>query len=119
MAESTRYDYPAKHECIWVTHGVATVRLLFSAGPEPTPYGEGSTASDIGGRPSVTYPVPDGEESSYCIVDSEHVPFTSPGQEDLVEIASVWVDMEIGQVDAACAAATALASEVWPKLPGV
>jgi hypothetical protein len=119
MADSTRYDYPAKHECIWVTHGVPTVRLLFSAGPEPTPYGEGSTASDIGGRPSVTYPVPDGEESSYCIVDSEHVPFTSPGQEDLVEIASVWVDMEIGQVDAACAAATALASEVWPKLPGV
>jgi len=120
MAEATRYDYPAKHECIWVTHGVSTVRLLFASGPKPVPYGEGSTSSDIGGRPSVTYPVPDGEESSYCIVDTAHVPFTGPGQdEDVVEIASVWVDREIGQIDAACAAATALAAEVWPKLPVV
>jgi hypothetical protein len=120
LADAARYDYPAKHECIWVTDGAPTVRLLFATGPTPVPYGEGSTSSDIAGRPSVVYPVSDSEESSYCIVDTAHVPFTGPGQdEDVVEIASVWVDQEAGQVEAACAAATALAAEVWPKLPGV
>ena len=120
MAESTRYDYPAKHECIWVTGDAPMVRLVFTTGPKPVPVGDGSASSDIAGRPSVTYPVPDGEESSYCIVDTEHVSFSGPGQdEDVVEIASVWVDREIGQIDAACAVATALATEVWPKLPGV
>jgi hypothetical protein len=120
LADATRYDYPAKHECIWVTDGAPTVRLLFATGPTPVPYGEGSTSSDIAGRSSVVYPVSDSEESSYCIVDTAHVPFTGPGQdEDVVEIASVWVDQEAGQVEAACAAATALAAEVWPKLPGV
>lgn len=120
MADATRYDYPAKHECIWVTGEPSAVRLVFTTGPKPVPYGDGSTRSDIAGRPSVTYPVPDGEDSAYCIVDTEHVSFTGPGQdEDVVEIASIWVDREPGQVDAACAAATALATEVWPKLPGV
>lgn len=56
MADSTRYDYPAKHECIWVTGEPSAVRLVFTTGPKPVPYGDGSASSDIAALATEVWP---------------------------------------------------------------
>jgi hypothetical protein len=110
--------YPAKHTCFWELGegSPVTARLEFGAGPEPSVYGDGSEGR-VGGRDSVTNRYTGVGENDYCAVETAHIPFDGIAGEDAVEVASVYVRMPGGQVDAACAAATAVAGLVWPELP--
>jgi hypothetical protein len=111
--------YPAKHVCFWkASGGTVTLRLQFVAGPKPGAYGRaGANENPVAGRPSATNPYPDVGEATYCSVETAAIPFTEVKGGDYFEIASVFVRMPKGQIDAGCAAANAVALAVWPKLP--
>lgn len=120
MSGSERYEPPARHVCRWSASPgpeAMTVRVVFNAGPPPSVSRPGSVSRQIAGRSTIVTPVPELGSVSYCLVDAPHVEFESPGQDGLVEIASVWVRAAAGQVNLACQVATALATEVWPRLP--
>jgi hypothetical protein len=108
--------YPGKHNCLWAGSDAVSgprLRVMFAVGIPPTPTGEGATAPAIAGRGSVVSPSPNAGSNVYCFVETAHIPF-QPG---VSEKALVSVRLAKGQLDAACAAATAVASAVWPKLP--
>ncbi|MGB3437262.1 MAG: hypothetical protein WBA97_00810 [Actinophytocola sp.] len=110
-------EYPGKHSCFWEQGpgSPVNVRLEFGAGPEPGLYTQGGAEGLVGGRQSATNRYPEVGENSYCSVETGHIEFDEG--EDVVEIASVYARAPGGQVDAACAAATAVAELVWPELP--
>lgn len=117
-----RREYPAHHQCYWETSAGderLSVRLMFSAGQPPTTWApNGANSNPIAGRPSVTNPFPDAGTSSFCTVDTGHIPFEEVDvTADIVELASVFVRTPKGQVDAGCQAAVAVATQVWPQLP--
>lgn len=111
-------EYPGRHTCFWEgPGGQVTARLQFGAGAKPAAYGNaGANENPVAGRPSATNPYPDVGEASYCAVESAGIPFAE-ADGDYFEVASVFVRMPKGQVAEGCAAATALAQKVWPKLP--
>jgi hypothetical protein len=111
-------EYPAKHNCFWEgPGGTVTARLQFVAGPKPGAYGRaGANENPVAGRPSALNPYPEVGQASYCSVETAGIPF-SEVTGDYFEIASVFVRMPGGQVDAGCVAAQAVAQQVWPKLP--
>jgi hypothetical protein len=120
MSGSERYEPPARHVCRWSASPgpeAMTVRVAFNAGVPPTASRPGAAVRSIAGRSTVVSPVPELGSVSYCLADAPHVEFESPGQDGVVEIASVWVRASPGQVDLACQVATAVAAEVWPLLP--
>ncbi len=120
MSGSERYEPPARHMCRWSASPgpeAMTVRVVFNAGVSPSVSRPGSVSQRIAGRSTIVTPVPELGSMSYCLVDAPHVEFESPRQDGLVEIASVWVRVAAGQVNLACQVATALAAEVWPRLP--
>lgn len=110
-------NYPAHHECDWVGSRQDNVglyvHLTFIVGPAPDAHADGGTATQIGGRPSVTISATDGATVE-CRIDTPGVAFGG-AQSNLYEIAEVHVSYRT--TDAACQAATALATVVWPKLP--
>lgn len=112
-------DYPGKHTCFWEkgAGSPVNVRLQFGAGPEPGVYSQGGTEGLVGGRQSATNRYPEVGENSYCSVETAHIQFDEIKGEDAYEVASVYARAPGGQVDAACAAATAVAELVWPELP--
>jgi hypothetical protein len=111
-------EYPGRHTCFWEAGVEVTVRLQFGAGPEPSVYSDGATEDPVAGRPSATNPYPEVGEASYCSVETAHIPFTEvAGDDEVFEVAGVYVRMPAGQVAAGCAAARAVAEAVWPALP--
>ncbi len=78
------------------------------------PSGEDGTAGQVAGRRSVINKYSEVGEHSYCSVATAHIPFEEIEGEDAVEVASVFVRMPAGRVEAGCAAATAVAG---PELP--
>lgn len=114
-------SFPAKHSCFWDTGGDVTVRLQFVAGPVPTPNDRpGANADPVADRPTVTNPLDEVGDASYCSVETGHIPFEEvDGMDAMVEVASVYVRMPKGQVADGCRAAATVAQLVWPKLPDV
>jgi hypothetical protein len=113
-------EYPGRHTCLWeVGGGPVTVRLEFAAGPAPSRYAPDATEGLVAGRQTITNPLPEVGEHSYCTVSTGHIDFDEVKGEDAVEIANVFVRMPAGQVTAGCAAAAAVAALVWPELPAV
>ncbi len=121
FAAAQRREYPGRHQCSWQTStgpDRLSLRVVFGAGPAPTPVGTGAENTSIAGRPSVTTPYPDGGTAAFCGVESGQLAFDEvPGQDGMVEIASVYARVPKGQVDQGCQAAVALATAVWAKLP--
>lgn len=117
LASIEARDYPAEHTCSWTTpDNSARVRVMFGAGAPPKPT-QGATEETIAGRASVLQPTPEAGNFSFCNAQTPHIGFRADGQAGLVEIATVFVRMQKGQVDAACGAVTAIATAVWTKLP--
>ncbi len=112
-------EYPGKHTCFWEQSpgSPVNVRLQFGAGPEPGVYSQGGAEGLVGGRQSATNRYPEVGENSYCSVETAHIEFDEIEGEDAFEVASVYARAPGGQVDAACATATAVAELVWPELP--
>ncbi|MFC4856665.1 hypothetical protein [Actinophytocola glycyrrhizae] len=112
-------EYPGRHTCFWERSpgSPVTVRVQFGAGPRPGVYSQGGTEGLVGGRPSATNRYPKVGENSYCAVETAHIRFDEIAGEDAYEVASVYSRAAGGQIDAACAAATAVAELVWPELP--
>jgi hypothetical protein len=112
-------EYPGKHTCFWEQSpgSPVNVRLQFGAGPEPGVYSQGGAEGLVAGRQSATNRYPEVGENSYCSVETAHIQFDEIAGEDAYEVASVYARAPGGQVDAACAAATAVAELVWPELP--
>jgi hypothetical protein len=112
-------EYPGRHTCFWEDSpgSPVNVRVEFGAGPEPAVYSQGGAEGLVGGRQSATNRYPEVGENSYCSVETAHIPFDEIKGEDAYEVASVYARAPGGQVDAACAAATAVAELVWPELP--
>lgn len=115
-------EYPGRHTCYWELPDDfdTSIRVEFSAGPEPSAYKDGANENPIAGRPSATNPYPDFGAISFCAAETGHLPFEEvAGQDDMVEIAAVYVRVPTGQVNAGCQAAVAVAQVVWPELPSV
>lgn len=114
---STR-TYPAHHECDWNNgvdfNGPLTVHLALRVGPPPAPQQNVGTETQIGGRDSVEYVETDGSAAE-CWIDTGGPVFGA--QQNLVEIAEVYVSDDNTSTDAACQVGTTLAAAVWPKLP--
>jgi hypothetical protein len=112
-------DYPGEHTCFWEVSTDVTVRLQFGTGLKPTATGEGANEDPVAGRPTATNPYPNVGSRAFCAVETAHIPFTEVSEvdEDVFELASVFVRMPAGQVAAGCTAARAVAELVWPKLP--
>lgn len=111
---------PAKHECYWETDAGPTrmsVRLTFGAGREPRASRPGANENLIAGRPSATNPYESIGDASICVVETGHILFEEVEGEDVVEVASMYVRMPAGQINAGCQAAVTLATIVWPGLP--
>lgn len=111
-------EYPGRHTCFWEKSpgSAQTVRLEFGAGVTPSTYGDGAE-SVVGGRPTVTNRYTEIGEHDFCAVETAHIPFDEIDGEDAVEVASVYVRVPTGQIDAGCAAALGVAGLVWPELP--
>ncbi|HJP76043.1 MAG TPA: hypothetical protein VJ914_17370 [Pseudonocardiaceae bacterium] len=111
--------FPARHECDWIGNQSATnsltVRLIFIAGPAPDAQALGGTASQIGGRPSVTTSTTVGAAAE-CRIDTAG-PALGATQSKLYEIAQIHVTYDNHTTGDACQAGTALADVVWLKLP--
>jgi hypothetical protein len=109
--------FPAKHQCVWndkADDAAEYVQLLFLVGPYPEP-ADGATITQIAGRPTVVQPIDD-TDFGECTLDTGGIAFGQP-QQDLVEIAEVFV-YESGQTGAAaCLLGTSIAQAAWPKLP--
>lgn len=119
MAKKT--EYPGKHMCSWASPsggvGSARVRLLMTLGvPVSTPP-SGSTTETIGGRQTLVEPTPEAGDLSFCLLSTDHVPYETSIQSDVIEQALVTVRGGKGEVEQACATARAVAAEAWPKLP--
>lgn len=113
-------EYPGKHTCFWQVPNASTrvsVRVVFGAGPKPEALQPGANVNPVAGRPSATNPYASIGDGSYCAVETGHIPFDEVDGEDAVELASVFVRMPAGQVEAGCKAALAVANIVWPELP--
>ena len=109
--------YPARHQCVWNAAGndlSEYAQLLFLVGPRPEPE-DGSTATQIGGRDSVVQVTDDGDFGD-CQIDTGGIA-SGAAQQDLVEIAEVFVYASGQTGAAACQLGTAIASAAWPKLP--
>lgn len=105
--------YPEHHECAWLPPGgfdAGSLRVLFDIGtpPKVTDTTTDST-SQLAGRTTLTTKV-----EKFCYVQTGLRPY---GTGDLVEVALV--DAHSGTVvPDACPAGQAVATAVWPKLPG-
>jgi hypothetical protein len=111
-------EYPGRHSCFWAAGDDLSLRINFSAGPKPTATEAGGNENPIAGRPTAMNPYPELGSSAFCAVETAHFPFTEvKDADDVFELASVFVRMPKGQVDAACVAARAVAEQLWPDLP--
>lgn len=110
--------YPAHHECDWDNSaggsGDLSVDLTFIVGPPPVPQANVSTAATISGRNSVVFSTTD-DSAAECWIDTGGPAFGA--QQNLVEIAEVYVNDTNVSADTACQVGTTLATAVWPKLP--
>jgi hypothetical protein len=111
-------SYPAHHECDWTggveNDDVLSAYLSFVVGPPPVAEPNVSTASQIGGRPSVTISTTD-DSAAECSIDTAGPAFGA--QQGLVEIAEVYISDANQSTDTACQVGTTLATAIWPKLP--
>lgn len=110
-------SFPAKHQCVWndkANDAAEYVQLLFLVGPSPEP-GQDGTTTQIADRQTVVQPT---DETAFgeCTLETGGIEFGQP-QQDLVEIAEVFVYAS-GQTGAAtCQLGTSIANAAWPKLP--
>lgn len=113
----TPNTYPAKHQCVWDAKSDQSdeyAQLLFLVGPTPEPV-HGGTVSQIGGRRSVVAPTAE-TDFAECQIDTGGIAFGRP-QQDLVEIAEVFVYSSSQTADQVCQLGTTIAKAAWPKLP--
>jgi hypothetical protein len=104
----------ARHSCWWETPaGDGALNVEFQIGRSPV----GDEEKTIHGRTTAITQYPDYDDSSLCVAEGEHVPFEHPEKSSLVERVSISVYLQAGQVEAACAAASAVADKLWPELP--
>jgi hypothetical protein len=102
------------HSCWWVSDtGAATLNIEFEIGHLPV----GDSGSTVHDRYTTVTRYADGENSSLCLADGEHVPFEYGSKSGLMERVAIYVYLKPGQVETACTAASAIASALWPKLP--
>ncbi|RKT54824.1 DUF3558 domain-containing protein [Saccharothrix australiensis] len=110
--------YPAAHQCRWSKDGSAQpprLRVTYAVGVPTVPDGRTKTAEDVGGRPT-TISKSSSSSLALCAAETAHIPVD--GGEGLHELAFVTVNLPTGsQVEDACAAAKAIAAEVWSHLP--
>jgi hypothetical protein len=110
-------SYPARHQCVWNAAAddlSEYAQLLFLIGPRPAPTDD-ATAVQIAGRASVEQAT-DADDFGECQIDTGGVA-SGPPQQDLVEIAEVFVYASDQTGDATCQLATTIAAAAWPKLP--
>lgn len=118
LGSADKKDYPAHHECDWESGvgggGDLSVDLTFVVGPPPLPQVNVSTAARISGRASVVFSTTD-DSAAECWIDTGGPAFGA--QQNLVEIAEVYVNDTNVSADTACQVGTTLATAVWLKLP--
>lgn len=95
-------------------NGPLTAHVTFIVGPPPAPQQNVSTETQISGRDSVIYSATNGSEAE-CWIDTGGPAFGT--QQNLVEIAQVYVSDDNTSTDSVCQVGTTLAAAVWPKLP--
>jgi hypothetical protein len=104
----------AGHSCWWASRTEeATLNIEFGIGHLPV----GDSGTTVQGRYTTITRYADGEDSSLCVVDGEHVPFEYDSKPGLMERVGIYVYQKPGQVETACTAASAVAAALWPKLP--
>jgi hypothetical protein len=102
------------HSCWWANETAdAMLNIEFEIGHLPV----GDSGSTVDGRFTAVTQYADGEDSSLCLADGEHVPFKYDSKQGLMERVAIYVYQKPGQVEAACTAASAVAAALWPKLP--
>jgi hypothetical protein len=105
LAAAEVNSYPAHHRCRWGNTPVPSLMVRYVLDePSTAPEVKHET---IAGKPSGVYTVDVGGRS-LCVVELKGI-----GR----ELAQVVVRLAPNNVDAACAAARVVASEVWSKLP--
>jgi len=105
--------YPQHHECVWTspTETGTTLRLLFDIDTPPqVTDATTDTSSQIAGRASVTTKI-----DKLCLIRTG---LNTAGSANRVEVAMVSVDTTITSTVDACTVSQAVATAVWPKLPG-
>lgn len=108
--------YPARHECDWESGGGndLSIYLTFIVGPPPVAQANVSTEEQISGRSSVEFSTTD-DSAAECWINTGGAAFGA--QQNLVEIAEVYVNETNVSADTACQLGTTLATAVWPKIP--
>lgn len=102
----------ARHSCWWTTPDGISLSVQFQVGDLP----DGEVEEERHGRFTSVVEYDDDDETSLCAANGEHLPFEFESRE-FTEYASVYVYLKPGQVEQACAAASAVANLLWPKLP--
>jgi hypothetical protein len=102
----------ARHSCWWTSPEGISLSVQFQVGDLP----DGEVEEERHGRLTSVVEYDDDEASSLCAANGEHVPFEFESRE-FTEYAAVYVYLKPGQVEQACAAASAVADLLWPKLP--
>ncbi|HEX4221044.1 MAG TPA: hypothetical protein VHZ97_01640 [Pseudonocardiaceae bacterium] len=110
-------SYPAHHECDWAggkDDDEISAYLSFIVGPPPVAQPNVSTAVTIAGRPSIMVSTTD-DSAAECWIDTAGQTFGT--QQNLVEIAEIYISDADQSTDTACQVGTTLATSAWPKLP--
>lgn len=102
----------ARHSCWWDAADGNSLSVQFQVGDLP----DGEVEEERQGRFTSVVEYDDDETSSLCAVNGEHVPFKHESR-TFTEYVAVYVYLKPGQVEQACAAASAVADALWPKLP--
>jgi hypothetical protein len=112
-------SYPAHHECEWTGYdqndNSLTTYVSFIVGPPPVAQAGVSNAVQISGRSSITISTTE-DTAAECWIDTAGQAFGG-SQQNLVEIAEVYVSYDNQSTDSACQAGTSLATVIWPELP--
>jgi hypothetical protein len=119
LAGAVAKPYPAAHQCRWSKDGTLSLprmRVLYSIGTPSEPDGRNISREDLGGRSTAISKSNGASSVVLCAAETTHIPFE--GGAGLSELATVIVSLPAGsQSDQACAAARAVAAEVWSGLP--
>ena len=110
-------ETPSGHYCIWqpdTSDYTVEFGISLEIGSDALQQGADSHTK-IHGLDTYTIKYDDTDDAQ-CEVDTYRIPWGTTGS-GLHEIASIWTIEPAGQIDAACTAATQIATVVWPKLP--
>lgn len=113
-ANAQKQESITGHSCWWGSPDLrAVVNIEFQIGHLPV----GGSGTTLHGRYTATSPYDDTEQDSLCEVTGEHIPFEYKDEMAILERVAIYVWQPGGQLEAACAAANAVANGLWPELP--